>query len=198
MVDENGTVVDKADEIVLSKQDLREVTGYAVESAQEVLEIFERAHPADSRPRDAIDTAWAFARGGERGKPLRVTALAALRAARDADTVAAGDAARAAMCAASAAYLHPLADAHQVKHILGAAAYAARATELMADDDRDVGAGHIEQAGRRATPVLVDVLSRYPEAPPGGGRVGELLRDLDEALRGQQASSPGRADVETG
>ena len=42
-------------EIVLSMQDLREVTSYAAESAQEVLEIFERAHPADSRPRDAID-----------------------------------------------------------------------------------------------------------------------------------------------
>jgi hypothetical protein len=27
------------------------------------------------------------------------------------------------------------------------------------------------------------VLSRYPAAPRGGGRVGELLRDLDEALR---------------
>jgi hypothetical protein len=48
------------------------------------------------------------------------------------------------MYAASAAYLHPLASAHQVKHILGAAAHAARA---------------------------------------GGGRVGELLRDLDDALR---------------
>jgi hypothetical protein len=93
------------------------------------------------------------------------------------------DAARAAMCAASAAYLHPLADAHQVKHILGAAAHAARAAELVASDDRDVGADHIEQARRRATPVVVDVLSRYPTAPPGGGRVGELLRDLDGALR---------------
>jgi hypothetical protein len=27
------------------------------------------------------------------------------------------------------------------------------------------------------------VLARYPAAPPGGGRVGELLRDLDGALR---------------
>ena len=87
------------------------------------------------------------------------------------------------MCAASAAYLHPLADAHQVKHILGAAAHAARAAELMAGDDREVGAGYIEQARRRATPIVVDVLSRYPAAPPGGGLVGELLRDLDEALR---------------
>jgi hypothetical protein len=112
-------MADETSEIVLSKQDLREVSRYAAESAQDVLEIFERAHPADSRPRDAIDAAWTFARGGERGKALRDTGWAAHNAARDADTAAAGDAARAAMCAASAAYLHPLADAHQVKHILG-------------------------------------------------------------------------------
>ena len=172
-------------EIMLSMDELREVAGYAAESAQGVLEIFERAHPDDSRPRDAIDAAWTFARGGKRGKTLRVTALAALKAAGDADTAAAGDAARAAMCAASAAYLHPLAKATQVKHILGAAAHAARAVELVAGDDRDVGADHLEEAGRRATPVVVDVLSRYPAAPPGGGRVGELVRDLDEALRGR-------------
>ena len=93
------------------------------------------------------------------------------------------------MAAAGAAYLHPLADAHQVKHILGAAAYAARAAELMAGDDRTVGAAHIEQAGRRATPLLVKVLSRYPAAPPGGGRVGELVGDLDAALRGRRRRS---------
>ncbi len=180
-----ATVANETGEIVLSMQDLREVTGYAAESAQEVLEIFERAHPADSRPRGAIDTAWTFARGGKRGKTLRATAWAALKAARDADTAAAGDAARAAMCAASAAYLHPLADAHQVKHILEAAAHAARAAELMAGDYRDVGADHREQARRRATPAVVEVLERYPAAPPGRGRVGELLRDLDETLRGR-------------
>lgn len=171
--------------MALSTQELREVTGCAAESAQEVLEIFERAHPADSRPRDAVDAAWAFARGGERGKALRDTAWAAMRAARDAGTAAAGDAARAAMAAAGAAYLHPLADAHQVKHILGAAAHAARAAELVACGDRGVGADRVERARRRATPVVVDVLRRYPAAPPGGGRVGELLRDLDGAFRGR-------------
>src|SRR5918998_5851168 len=173
------TVANETGEIVLSMRDLCWVAGYAAEGAQEALEIFERAHPADSRPRDAIDAAWTFARDGKRGKTLRDTAWAALKAARDADTVAAGDAARAAMCAASAAYLHPLAKATQVKHILGAAAHAARAAELVASDDRDVGANHIEQARRRATPVVVDVLSRYPAAPPGGGRVGEAVRGLD-------------------
>ncbi len=180
-----GIVADQTNEIVLSTQDLREVTSYAAESAQEVLKIFERAHPADSRPREAIDAARTFARGGQRGKRLRDTAWAALRAARDADTAAAGDAARAAMCAAGAAYLHALADAHQVKHILGAAAHAARAAELVAGDDREVGADRLEQACRRAAPAVVDVLNRYPAAPPGGGRVGELLRDLDETLRGR-------------
>jgi len=132
VVDEDGTHGGQTSEIVLSKQDLREVSRYAAESAQDVLEIFERAHPADSRPRDAIDAAWTFARGGERGKALRDTGWAAHNAARDADTAAAGD-------------------------------------------DRAVGAAHLEQARRRATPVVVDVLGRYPAAPSGGGRVGELL-----------------------
>ena len=64
-------MADETREIVLSMDDLREVAGYAAQSAQEVLAIFERAHPADSRARDAIDAAWTFARGGKRGKRLR-------------------------------------------------------------------------------------------------------------------------------
>jgi hypothetical protein len=122
----------------------------------------------------------AFVEGGRRGKPLRDTAWAALAAAREAGTPAAGDAARAAMAGAGAAYLHPLADAHQVKHVLGAAAHAARAAELATGDDP---AEHLERARTRATPQLVDVLSRYPAAPRGGGRVGELIRQLDQELR---------------
>lgn len=183
------TVTNEARELALSMDELREVAGFAAESAEDVLELFEAVHPADARPRDAIEAARAFARGGKRGKALRDTAWAALRAARDVGArdfgaAAASDAARAAMSAASAAYLHPLADADQVKHILGAAAYAARAAELAAGDDRAVGAERIDRARRRATPTVVEVLRRYPAAPPGGGRLGELLRDLDQALRG--------------
>ena len=172
-----------AGDIVLSTQELRAVAGFAAESAQGVLQIFERAHPDDARPRDAIDAAGTFARGGDRGKALRDTAWAAQKAAGTAGTAAATEAARAAMLAASAAYLHPLADAHQVKHLLGAAAHAARAVELDVGDAPDAGAAYIEDARRRATPVVVDVLGRYPAAPAGGGRVGELLRRLDDALR---------------
>nr|WP_280891213.1 exonuclease SbcC [Streptomyces sp. LBL] len=172
-----------ASEIVLSKQDLREVAAFAVVCAESVLEIFEADQPDDSRPRGAISAAWEFARGGERGKSLRDTASAALKAAKSADTAAGREAAWAAMSAAGAAYLHPLAKATQVKHILGAGAYAARAAELVAGDDRSVGAETLEQTVHCATPTVVDVLKRFPVAPSGGGRVGELIRMLDADLR---------------
>ncbi|MFG2296377.1 putative immunity protein [Streptomyces sp. NPDC048603] len=172
-----------ASEVALSKQELREVTAFAAACAEMVLEVFEGDQPDDLRPRDAIGAAWEFARGGERGKALRDSAWAALKAAKNADTAAAREAARAAMSAAGAAYLHPLAKATQVKHILGAGAYAARAAELVAGDDRSVGAEHLEQTLHRATPVVVDVLKRFPTAPSGGGRVGELIRSLDTDLR---------------
>lgn len=172
--------------IELSRSELREVAAYAVACARPALAIFERERPDDGRPRAAIDAAQAFADGGERVKALRDTAWAAHRAAqetRDAGQAAASDAARAAGHAAGAAFLHPLAKATQVLHILGSAAHAARALELSAGDDPAVGADHIAQSRNRAHPVVVGVLRRYPAAPGGGGRVGELIRQLDVALR---------------
>jgi hypothetical protein len=183
VVIDNGRMTGEASEVALSKQDLRAVTAFAAECAEVVLEMFEADQPDDPRPRDAIDAAWAFARGGERGKALRDTASGALKAAKGARTPAAREAAWAAMSAAGAAYLHPLAKATQVKHILGAGAYAARAAELAAGDVRSVGAGHVERAVARAAPAVVDVLGRFPVAPDGGGRVGELIRSLDAGLR---------------
>lgn len=153
--------------IDLSTAELRAVTAYALACAEPALSIFERDCPGDPRPRAALDEARRFAAGGRRTKELRVTALAAHRAARAAQELrrdAAADAARAAGHAAAAAYLHPLAQATQVRHILGSAAHAARARRL-------------------AGPVVVGVLARYPGAPPGGGRAGELLRELDAAVR---------------
>lgn len=84
---------------------------------------------------------------------------------------------------ARAAFLHPLAKATQVKHILGSAAHAARALELSAGDDPAVGADHIAESRTLANPVVVDVLRRYPLPPGGGGQVGELIRQLDASLR---------------
>ncbi|CAL9570485.1 hypothetical protein SUDANB58_04826 [Streptomyces sp. enrichment culture] len=145
-----------------------------------------------TRPRDTVGAAWGFARGGERGKALRDTAPAALKAAGSADTAAAREAAWAAASAAGAAYLHPPAKATQVKHILGAAAHAAGAAELVAGDDRALGAEHLRRAVRHATAVGVEVPTRFPAAPGGGGRVGGLMRVLDADLRALPLSGGSR------
>ncbi|MGC5341328.1 putative immunity protein [Streptomyces sp. DT24] len=173
----------ESDEIELSEHELREITGYAADCARRVLWIFERELPADPRPRDAVDAAHTFAGGGRRTGALRQRAWAAYRAAREAASPGAADAARAASHAAAAAYLHPRASAHQVKHILGAAAHAARAEELASGEGRCDPAGTLEWARRHAPAAVIAVLGRLPAAPPGGGRVGESLRALDAVLR---------------
>ncbi|NTU84102.1 MAG: exonuclease SbcC [Chloroflexales bacterium] len=176
-------MANEPDTVELSATDLREVARYAAESAQEVLSIFEELHPDDQRPRVAVEAAWTFAEGGERTNLQRTSALAAHKAAQETTSEAAREAARAAGHAAAAAYLHPLAKATQVKHILGAAAHAAHAAELVAGGDHSVGAQRIEQARQRATPALVAVLRRYPTAPSSGNRVAQLMRALDASLR---------------
>ncbi|MCC6313564.1 MAG: exonuclease SbcC [Thermomicrobiales bacterium] len=175
-----------ATNIELTRSELRAVVGYAAACARPALALFERECPDDRRPRAAIDAAQAFADGGERTRALRESAWAAHRAAqktRNAGQAAASNAARAAGHAAGAAFLHPLANSMQVKHLLGSAAHAARACELAAGNDPAIAADCIARARSLAPPLVVDVLRRYPVAPDGGGRVGELIRQLDALLR---------------
>lgn len=172
--------------VELSVAGLRAVAGFAAACGRAALEVAEAARPDDERPRAAVDAAQAFADGAPRTKALRDAAWAAQGAAhdaRDAGDLAAAEAARAAMAAAGAAFLHPLAKATQVKHVVGAGAHAARAFELAAGDDQRIGYAHVVRARLLAPPEVVDVLSRYPAAPGGGGRVGELTRQLDTLLR---------------
>jgi hypothetical protein len=166
----------------LSMDELRVVARYAAEGAEEVLALFEEARPDDRRPRDAVEAAWLFANGARRTKLQRVASLDAHRAAKEVAR-AAKHAAQAAGDAAAAAYLHPLAKATQVGHILRAVAHAACALELAADSATGVADRHVERACRRATPALVDVLRRYPPAPSGTSRVAQLMKGLDAALR---------------
>ncbi|MDT0453671.1 putative immunity protein [Streptomyces hesseae] len=167
----------------LTLDELRVVARYVLSSAEDVLPVFEEAAPDDPRPRAAVNAAREFVGGARRTKLQRVTSLDAHRAAKDAPTEAARLAARAAGDAASAAYLHPIAKATQVGHILRAAACAARIGEVNAADDPAVGLRLIEEARQRATPVLIDVLNRYPLAPTGKSRTAQLMTILDTSLR---------------
>ena len=167
----------------LTMDELRVVARYAAESAQEILPVFEEVVPDDPRPDAALNAAWEFGNGARRTMSQRLTSLDAHRAAKEAPTEEARLAARAAGDAASAAYLHPISKATQVGHILRAAACAARVAELRAGDAPAAGPEVIERACRRATPVLIGVLHRYPPAPTGRSRVARLMADLDTFLR---------------
>ncbi|OEU85183.1 exonuclease SbcC [Streptomyces abyssalis] len=172
-----------AGDFELTVEELRVVARYVAESAQEVLPVFEEGVPGDTRPRAAVDAAWEFVNGARRTRLQRVAALDAHRAAREAPTEAARLAARAAGDAAAAAYLHPIAKATQVGHLLRGAACAARVAELRAGGDPNAADRLLEQARRRASPVLIDVLDRYPPAPAGRSRVAHLMSSLDASLR---------------
>ena len=167
----------------LTTDELRVVARYVVRHAEDVLPIFEHAVPDDPRPRAATEATWAFINGAARTRLQRIASLDAHRAARSAPTEVSRLAARSAGDAASAAYLHPLAHAAQVGHILRAAASVARIGEIEAGDDSAVADALIERSSRWAAPALVDVLRRYPPATSGNIRVAQLMIILDRSLR---------------
>jgi hypothetical protein len=171
------------DDLALTLDELRAVAAYAVACAEPALVIFQRASPDDPRPAAALEAARVFVDGAPRSRLQRSAATAANRAGKEAPTDAARHAATAAGAAAVAAYLHPLATATQVRHILGAGAHAARAAELARGDDPVVAEYVVTAAAKRAGPVVLDVLGRYPRAPTGRSRVAVLMLRLDSLLR---------------
>jgi rifampin ADP-ribosylating transferase len=178
-----GYALTPAGDVALTMDELRAVAGYALACAEPALVIFRKAHADDGRPAAALEAARVFAGGAPRSRLQRTAATDAHRAGREATSEAAGHAAMAAGDAAAAAYLHPLARATQVRHILGAAAHAARAAELARGDDPVVAEYVITAASKRATPLVLDVLGRYPRAPQGRSRVAVLMGRLDSLLR---------------
>lgn len=187
--------------------EIRAVTAFAAASADEVLPLFESEHPTDSRPRDALAAAHEFARGHRRSRLQRLSAPAAHRAAKEADSAVAFHAAMAAGDAAASAYLHPLADAVQVKHILRASAHTIRALELSASehsasapsadapsaDAAEQGRAHdrlVQEFAASAPPTVVAVLCRYPRLEASGNPLAQTLAEVDAALRADAGTAP--------
>ncbi|MBP7096558.1 MAG: hypothetical protein KBC36_10760 [Spirochaetia bacterium] len=163
---------------------LRALGAWAADSAERALPIFESRAPGDARPREAIAGIREFAAGGKRTARLRVLSLAAFAAAREAPDPAAKAAARAAGLAASSAYTHPLRDAAQTKHVVGAAAYAALALELAAGNDAASGDAEIARALAAVPTEVRRVLAEMEARGPGTARVDALMQRLDMECRG--------------
>jgi len=104
----------------LTEADRRNVAVWAADCAERVLGLFEAEAPGDCRPRDAIARLRAFARG-EIGVAEARRRFVAHAAAREVSAPTAVAAARAAGQAASIP--------HMGAHALGAAAYAAKASQ---------------------------------------------------------------------
>lgn len=164
----------------LTMEELRAVVRFAADCAQGLLPDFEAVAPSDTRPRDAIDAARLFAGGAPRSQLQRTAAFASHRAAKGVSEEAARLAALACGDAAAAAYLHPIARASQVGHILRAAACAARVAELRTGGTDSDG---VRRLAERAASPLPEILRRYPAAPSGSSRVAQLMSELDSAIR---------------
>ena len=125
----------------LEDTDHRLLAIWAATCAAHVLHFFEQTSPADTRPREAIEQAHAWARGEITMTQARTAAFAAHAAAREVSG-AAKETARAAG--------HAVAVAHMADHELGAAAYAIRAARAAADPDGRDEAGRAECRWQRA------------------------------------------------
>ena len=108
---------------------------WAATCAEHVLHLFEATQPSDSRPRQAIELARAWARGEVKMSQSRTAAGHAQAAAR----VLSGAARHAAFAAGQAAAV-----AHVAAHELGAAAYAVKAVRATASKVEEESAGRIE------------------------------------------------------
>lgn len=173
----------------LSEADRRIAAAWAADCAEHVLGLFESEAPGDSRPRDAIARARAFARG-ELGVAHEIRSrFAGGGAAREVSAPAAMAAARAAGQAAAVA--------HMGAHALGAAAYAATAAGLAAPDRSEaIGEeirwqlGHMSVAVRAALRQLPPVGDNAagPLGPGllASGLLGRIIRDLQA-----QTADPG-------
>ncbi|MEU7633984.1 putative immunity protein [Nocardia sp. NPDC049220] len=180
-------------DFMLTVDELKAVTAFAVASAERALPLFEAHRPHDSRPRAALEAATGFIRGDHRSRAQRVTAPAAHRAAKESASPVAFHAAMAAGDAAASAYLHPLAEAAQVNHILRASAHTIRVFEMCPGEEGAVG-NSVEHIANLATPVLIDVLHRYPRIGAGTNRISRLVHELDVHLRDQLPIPLGRHD----
>lgn len=119
----------------LQDDDHRMLAIWAADCAQHVLRLFEEIQPNDKRPRQAIESAYAWARGEITMSQSRAAGGHAMAAARSQS----GAARYAAYAAGQAAVV-----AHVAAHELGAAAYAIKAVRDAVPNGQSEEYGRLE------------------------------------------------------
>lgn len=165
---------------------LQAVALWAANYAEEALTIFERHHPEDNRPRQAVEAAREYGQGKKRDKNLRMLAFAAMKSRKDVDE-SSKYAVQAAILTASVAYTHTdlqtgLQGVRQARHVLGPIVYAALAVET-ATNQPEHGDDLLRRAIKTAPPEVSHILEHMPPQPNKETRVEALFFELDSALR---------------
>jgi hypothetical protein len=127
----------------------RLLAGWAAACAEHVLSLFEECS-SDDRPRRAVETAKAWARGEVSVGDAQKAALGAHAAAREVAGKAASAAARAAG--------HAVATAHMADHCLGASTYALKAVEATGASADVERAWQVEQLPDEVRELIVSAL----------------------------------------
>ncbi|ALJ18413.1 putative immunity protein [Microbacterium sp. No. 7] len=138
----------------LDDADRRLVALWAADCAERVLPLFEAEAPDDDRARDGIERTRAYARGELDAAGEIKRRLLAGRAAQSVTSPAAIAAARAAGQASAVAPMGA--------HALGAAAYAAKAASLAADDQETARYSEVRWQLDHLTPATRTALARLP------------------------------------
>ncbi len=144
---------------LLDLESHRMLAAWAADCAERVLPVFETCHPQDGRPREAIATARAWARGVATVGEAREASVAAHAAARTPGHRAATAAARAAG--------HAAGTAHMADHAIEAAKYARQAVEA-ADTSQGDAVEEERTWQRDRAPDGVRALVGHPAHTKGG------------------------------
>ena len=167
---------------------LRESVSFSVMLARESLDVAAKAvdgalddDTASIAAAAALDAAAAYIAGGTRNVALRNASMDAFRLARTIERGSMFHAIHAASAAAGAAFLHPpggSTDAHQTKHILGAAVHYVLCHEASGRDSMAA----LDSVVQRAPDAIKELLRMYPEPVVGKQRYGAVLVMLYQAI----------------
>ena len=170
---------------MLSPAVLRESVSFSLMLARESLDVAANAADKsivmDQVAAAALDAAAAYIVGGTRNVVLRKASMDAFRLAQTIGHGPMFHAIHAVSAAAGAAFLHPpggSTDAHQTKHILGAAVHYVLCIEASGRDSMAA----LDLVVQRIPDAIKELLRMYPEPVAGKQRYGAVLLMLYQAI----------------
>ena len=170
---------------MLSPALLRESVSFSVMLARESLDVAAKAGDKsivmDPAVAVALDAAASYIAGGTRNVALRKASMDTFRVAQTIERGPMFHAIHAASAAAGAAFLHPpggSTDAHQTKHILGAAVHYVLCIEASGRDSMAA----LDLVVQRTPDAIKELLRMYPEPVAGKQRYGAVLVMLYQAI----------------